>query len=106
MWYNAATTHRASDKQSLSGTVRCTHLEGDGGEAAEAGELGEVDADRQGAGDEEEEEGHGAPLVAKHPGVAHVAVQHGAHQHQGPRLRWQQWGAAVEMGRLHKQGLV
>ena len=62
------------------------HLVGHGGEAAEAHELGDIDADGAGAGERQEGERGHVPVVVEHPGVADVAVQEGPQQQQRPCL--------------------
>lgn len=75
------------------GITHDSHLIGDGGEAAEAHELGHVDADGAGAGQRQESERRHVPVVVEHPGRADVAVQEGAQQHQRPPLQPKQAAA-------------
>jgi hypothetical protein len=62
------------------------HLVGHGREAAEAHELGHVDADSARAGQRQKCERWNIPVVVEHPAVADVAVHEWAQQHQRPPL--------------------
>ena len=63
------------------------HLVGDGREAAEAHELGHVDADSARAGERQKGERWHIPIIVEDPAVADVAVHERAQQHQRPPLR-------------------
>ena len=69
-------------------TAMCAgaNLVGYGGEAAEAHELGHVDADSARARQRQECERRNVPVVVEHPGGADVAVQERPQQHQCPPL--------------------
>ena len=61
-------------------------LEGHRRKAPEAGELAEVDADRQRAREAEAHQRRGVPAVLEHPRVDNVAIQEGTDHEQRPPL--------------------